>query len=213
MQKRAGPMLKLNSVVARGEDGAPITVRQVIVDWLGKGYPQTVAVGRAGISSTTMADWLRRGAAVVEKLSLNPHAKLTPDERDLLVFVRQVDEAVASGHSDYFGKLRDLAHGGLTRSKLRIKTQRDPTTGQTVEVERVQQVEQMLPSQTAITWILERQYNWRTDRADDDLLDDEEAARQLGDAMERWLTLHDADAPPVHHTNGASDGHGETAPH
>lgn len=204
-----GRPLKLNAPIGKDAEGNTITVRTAILDWLGKGYPQAVAIGRAGIRAATMNTWLRRGAEVAQRVSLDPHSKLTPDDRDLLVFVAQVDRAVAEAHGRYWEKVKDLADGGLTKSKVIIKTERQMVNGvpQNVEVSRIHQAEQQLPDMAALRYVLEQQYGHRLTDEERAGLTEEDAARHLGDAMERWLQLHDADDPVN------ANGNGKAAPH
>lgn len=205
----SGRIPKLNAVVGRTDDGKPIRVRDRIIEFIERGAPYNTAAAASGISTSTLHHWLRQAAGAAERVLINPQSRLTPHERDLIVFQRQLDAANATADMRYRKNMDDLATGGLSRSTILVKQQM--VDGRMAEVERTSRVERTLPSFAANRWILEDRIGPRiagVDRVEDGELSDDEALTQLGDAMEHWLSVRDADAPQPadSHSNGSGNG-------
>lgn len=204
----------LNAPIGTKPDGTKITTRSAILEWLETGLPFDTSLAHAGISRSSVNQWLLAAARAQRRVEIDRHAKLTPHERDLIVFSRQVDKAVAVAEAKYWTVMNTLAEGGARRTVVTVKTERN-AAGQDVEVERTTRVEQMLPSLGALKWVLDRRIDSRKlfDARVDEAMSDEDAAVHLGDAMELWLSTRDADAPKNAngHVNG-SNGNGSAHP-
>lgn len=211
-RQNGGRPHRLNERVGVKPDGTPITTRTAILEWLRQPLPNGTAIAHAGVHTSTMNNWIREAARAARRLEINPKARLTPHERDLIVFARQVEAARAEGEAKLWGVVNKLAEGGLRRTKISVKTERRVVNGQTqdVEVERKTIVEETLPSLNAARYLLEAVYgNTRTLEERDIAMSDDDAAQHLGDAMERWLSTREADVQPPaldHSTNGHANG-------
>lgn len=210
-----GPALALHRVLARTDDGAPVTVAETILDWLARGHPRNVALAHANVSGASFNEWLRAAARASAKVANDPDARLTKNERTLMDFGRRVDEASAIGEGLYWSSMSDLAKGGLSKNTVIIKTYRDGTT------EQIQRAERMAPSFQAAKFMLETSYGRAIplDVRIEGALTDDEALAHFADAMERWLSTNTDEPAPTplaievngHETNGHTNG--QTPPH
>lgn len=202
----SGRGLNLHRVVARTDDGEPITVADTVLDWLARGHPRNVALAHAGISTSTFNEWLRAAARASATVQANPAAKLTANERALIDFHERVEHATALGEGKHWKTIDDLATGGLSKTTVVIKTYPDGTT------EQIQRAERLPPSFQAAKFMLESVYGRITplDIRVADALTDDEALGHFADAMERWLDNNNNPAIEVngHEVNGnGTNGH------
>lgn len=79
---KGGPPLQL---VEMGEEG-----QRAILESIEQGAWDWVAAGAGGISPKTFATWKERWRDIEERLSENPDAPLTPNEKIILEFMRKV---------------------------------------------------------------------------------------------------------------------------
>jgi hypothetical protein len=200
----------LNAVIGTKPDGTKITTRSAILEWLEQPLPANTAYAHAGISATAVNIWIREAARAQRALEINPKAKLTPHDRDLIVFARQVDEARARGEARMWNIVNTLASGGLRRTRVTVKE----VNG--VVAERQTVVEEMLPSLNAAKFMLQSVYGHTTPLDErENVITDDEAAAHLADAVEHWLTHRDADSPNTQPTpmNGHNGSNGNGAAH
>lgn len=208
-QRQTGRPHSLNQRIGTTPEGEPITTRSAILDWLRQPLPNGTAIAHAGVSVTTMNNWIRDAARASRRLEIDGAAELSRHERDLIRFAREVELARAEGEAKLWRVVNGLAEGGLRRTKVTVKTANG------VEIERKTTVEETLPSLNAAKYLLDAVYGKTVTMEErENIMDDETAAQHLGDAMERWLSTRDADSPPGletaesngHHSNGHADG-------
>jgi len=157
----------LNKPVGRDENGEIITARDRILAWVASGIPYDTSVLRAGVGLVTVHSWLREAARAEELTMTNPSHKLTPYQRDLIVFSHQLEHAKAEGEAKFHESMQAIAHGNLSQVTTTLKLVEDPTSNGDARtgtpagwrvVERTVKTERTLPHFAALRWVLENRY-------------------------------------------------------
>lgn len=191
---------RLHAVV-RYDGHTETTAAELILDETRNGQPLETAAALAGLSVSTVRNWLRNGARVEERLLINPDAPTDQDDLDYREFLVSFDRARAEAHAEFVRLMGELARGGTLKRISR------KTDGQGNVVEETSTVETARPSFQALDWIIRNQYDRRTmgDRVDDGALSDDERAEQLADAIETWMAEQPDPTANGHSTNGSHE--------
>jgi hypothetical protein len=184
--RRPGRPSLINQTVATTPAGEKITAAERITASLRLGDYFETACAAAGVHKETAYGWLRIGADATRRLAraealAQPAPDLTPHERQCRVFSDAVASATAEWHRSALAQAEMLARG---RAKVRTVTTKTDAAGNVVET--VERVEELAPHAGMLMWRLERRlpelYGRRT-VTDDDLVDDETAARSLAEEL------------------------------
>jgi hypothetical protein len=204
-RRRAGRPSALDRVLGTDDDGAPITVRSVVADTIGRGCYIEDAASRCGVSKATFYNWQRaatraRAALAAGTLTV---AQLTDDQRDALAFLDVVERAEAEAKLGLVSLADQLARGGIVQETVTERVERLPVTidGQTVVrevvVERTTRRSSTLPDGPMLRWRLERR--WRHEFGPGPIevtgpnggpvqLSTQERAKELADELRTFLT-------------------------
>lgn len=167
---KPGQPSRLNRQIGRDEQGLPVTTRDRILAWVAAGIPYDTSVLRAGCGLSTVHGWLSEAARAEELAMTNPQHKLTPYQRDLIVFSHQLEHARAEGEAKFHEAMAALANGGLSETTQIVKMVEDPSstgdqrTGTPAGwriVERNTTTKRTLPHYQALRWVLENRYGRR----------------------------------------------------
>lgn len=180
---------KLHAVIGRTDDGTDITCAQLVLDETAAGQPLEVVAALANINRSTLLRWLKAGAAVEERLLINPDAPVDDNDLDYRDFRIAYDRARAQGEQRCWQLMHTLAEGGVTR---RVVERRD---GQGNVIERVLTTETRVPSFQALAWMMRNGYDRHETvevKVEQGALSDDERAGELATAIETWLAADTA---------------------
>lgn len=86
--------------------------QQTILDLIAAGNYIDTATKAAGISHTTLYNWISRGTAERERLQANPDSELDPKEQPFLEFVEESEKAFAIAEARNMAIIQRAAHEG-----------------------------------------------------------------------------------------------------
>lgn len=185
---------RLDTVVGTNDAGERVTVRDRILEWISAGIPYDTSILRANVSLSTAQRWMKEAAKAEELTMTNPAHQMTPYQRDLVVFSRQLERARAEGEAKFHEAMHKLAEGGLQITTTTIRTVEDPDApGGYRVVERSVKSERSLPHYAALRWVLDHRYGrklpteliWRDTLTG--ALNDEEGVEALIEGAEAYL--------------------------
>lgn len=198
---RDGRPQRLTARIER--DGKPVTIHDAIVNDVADGMPLDLAIRRSGCTTGTVTHWFQEAARVSERQLINPRHPMTPNEKRLIDFSRDVDHARAEAERKFVNLMDRLANGGVAR-KVIERTDENGRVTRTVEAIDV------APSFQAIRWRLESTYGRAVPldvRIEEGRhLDDEERAAIALEALDAYLQGV-ADGQPAPAPNGTGNGH------
>jgi hypothetical protein len=153
---------RIHDVVARTENGDPITVGDRIIGALRAGNYVETAAAFAGVHKDTIYHWLREGARAIARTEGalakgEDPPELTENERAWVEFSDAVAQAQAAAEVDDVARLASLARGGLTVETITEKRAVNDQ-GEEVVTERTIRTEETLPDAATLRWRLERRH-------------------------------------------------------
>ncbi len=152
--KQTGRPSNIDSVIGHTRDGEPITVADRILAALRAGNYVEAAAGSAGITKTTVYEWLKIGAqAGMRTNSGKPGVKVTAHEKRCMAFADAVREAEHGWEVDSNARLQQLAAGGVTTVTETVKVDADGKV-----LERTTKTEHHAPSAQVLEWRLTRRF-------------------------------------------------------
>lgn len=119
--KTTGRPLKLNTVIDRTPEGAPITAGEKVIAMVRSVWiPWEDAAASTGVATRTIRDWRRLGATARERIAnWQPgHDPVTANERQLADFVSELEAAEAAVHAAHLGVITNASKGGLVETKV-----------------------------------------------------------------------------------------------
>jgi hypothetical protein len=151
---RTGRPPKLNTVVWRSEDGQKsLTAGERIVQAIRAGNYVEAAAAMAGVNKTTVYEWLKVGATVVDALEGGARrADFKQHQLDCADFSNAVAAAEGAAEVEAVALVDKIASGGVVTTTTTTKTK----AGDVVEV--ATRVETSGPDFQALAWRLERRH-------------------------------------------------------
>jgi hypothetical protein len=120
---------------------------------LARGQYLETAAALAGISVSTLRDWIRSGSRLADEMEDNPR-ELDEQETRLLQFSAAAKRALAEGEARDLDLIDEAAHG-MEVVKVVRKYERDPETGRQKLVEKREE-KSVAKNWQAAAWRLER---------------------------------------------------------
>lgn len=131
-------------------DGTTTTTAERILTLVEGGVPLTHAAGAAGVTATTLKDWLAIGGRVAVDLASRRRTRvsLTPHEQACFDFSARTAERREGWIANALLGVNEAREGGRVLTKTVTKTTADGA------VETSVTVEELAPNVTAATWML-----------------------------------------------------------
>lgn len=193
----------LTRVVDRAEDGSPITAAEKVVNLTREIWaPWEYVAKAAGLAPGTLNNWVTAGGKARAKLARGE--KITPYERQYVVFLDSLEKAEGDAVAARLGFINQVAAGGWTKTKRVEKTTKDGDVEVTVTTETADPVWQ------AAAWQLERRRHDLFGRSRIEvtgadgapLVPKEDRAEELAQALEAWQAGVEAGKALVVERNG-----------
>jgi hypothetical protein len=185
---------KLDMVVAKTDDGLPVTASEKVLEitrtlWA----PWDIVAKAAGITRQTLVAWIREGGLARGRIARGE--RVTASQRRYAEFLDALEKAEGEAVTERLSLIRDAATGGRQRTKTveRVIWEGEGDNRTERVVERVTTTETAEPLWTAAAWLLERrrpaEFGRRVELTGADgtpLVPKEDRAAALAEALEAY---------------------------